>query len=189
MSSDIQSALFGMPLPKADRLRAYNVLWNSYGSKDGRWFQLCMSTEDYWAPFCTAIERPDLENDPRYNTAENRAQNREELIQTLDQVLATKTMTEWEKRFKEYNLIYGIALSPTEITTDPQALANDFFTEIDHPVTGKTKIVNTSVKFSETPASVKSAAPQMGQHTEEILLDLGYTWDDISELKEQGVIP
>jgi len=188
MGLDIQSALFGMPLPKADRLRAPNVLWNTYRSKDGRCFQLAMMTEDFWPPFCRAIERLDLENDPHYDTAENRERNSEELIQILDQVIATKTMAEWERRFREYNIVYGIALSPTEITTDPQALANDFFVEIEHPVAGKIKLVNTTVKFSETPASVKSAAPEVGQHTEEILLDLGYTWDDISELIDQGVI-
>lgn len=188
MGLDIQSALFGMPLPKSDRLQAPNVLWNTYCSKDGRWFQMAMLTEDFWAPFCRSIERPDLENDPRFNTPENRDRNSEELIQILDQLIATKTMAEWERRFKEHDIIYGIALSPTEVTTDPQALANDFFVEIEHPVAGKVKLVNSTVKFSETPASVRSVAPQLGQHTEEILLDLGYTWDDISELKDQGVI-
>jgi len=188
MGLDIQSALFGMPLPKSDRLRVPNALWNTYCSKDGRWFQLAMLTEDFWAPFCRSIERPDLENDPRFNTAENRDRNSEELIQILDQMIATRTMAEWERRFKEHDIIYGIALSPTEITTDPQALANDFFVEIEHPVAGKIKLINSTAKFSETPASVRSGAPQLGQHTEEILLDLGYTWDDISELKDQGVI-
>ncbi len=72
--------------------------------------------------------------------------------------------------------------------TDPQALANDFFVEIDHPVAGRLKLVNTPVKFRQNPASPGSPAPQVGQHTEEILLDLGYSWDDITRLKEQKVI-
>jgi len=147
-----------------------------------------MATEDYWAPFCKAIERPDLENDPRFSTAESRAQNKQELIQILEQVMATKTMAEWERRFTEYNLIYAPALSPTEITTDPQALANDFFISIEHPAAGKIKLLNSTARFSQTPASVRSLAPEVGQHTEEILLDLGYAWNDISELKDQGVI-
>ena len=189
MAMDTQGALFGMPLPKQDRLRTQQVLWNTYCSKDGRWFQMCMSTPDFWAPFCTAIERPDLENDPRYNTPENRAQNCEELIQILSQVMATKTRAEWEKRFTEYKLIYTFALFPAEVITDPRALANDFFTEIEHPVIGKERLVNSTIKFSETPASIRKVAPQVGQHTEEVLLDLGYTWDDISELKDQSVIP
>lgn len=188
IGEDIQNALFGMPFPKSDRLQAPNPLWNTYSAKDGRWFQVAMLTEDYWAPFCKAIERPDLENNPRFSTAESRAQNRQELIQTLDQVMASRTMAEWEKRFTEYNLIYAPALSPTEITTDPQALANDFFISIEHPAAGKIKLVNSTARFSQTPASVRSLAPEVGQHTEEILLDLGYTWNDISELKDQGVI-
>lgn len=186
---DIQSALFGMPAPKADRLRAPNPLYNTYRSKDGRWFQLAMPSEDFWPPLCRAIERPDLENDLRYNTVENRAQNCQGLIRIVEQVIATETMAEWERRFREHDLIYGLSLSPMEITTDPQALANDFFTEIQHPIAGKVKLVNTTVKFSETPATIRSVAPQVGQHTEEVLLDLGYTWDDMARLKDQGVIP
>ena len=95
-----------------------------------------------------------------------------------------------EKRFRENNCIYGKVQTPTEVITDPQALANDFFAEVEYPGAGKIKLVTTPIKFSRNPASSSAELPPLscGQHNEEILLELGYNWDDIGRLKEQGVI-
>lgn len=186
---DMQSALFGYPAPKADRRHAPNPMYNTYCSKDDRWVQTANPTQDYWAPFCKALGKPQWENDPRYDTMESRAANCEELIKLIDQIMASRTMDEWEKRFRENDIVFGVTQTPTDITTDKQAIANDFFTEIEHPVAGKIRLLNTTIKFSETPAKIKNVAPSLGAHTEEILLDLGYTWEDMAGLKAQGVIP
>jgi len=143
----------------------------------------------YWPGFCRAIERPELEKDPRFKDMVVREQNSEKLIQIIDQVLANKDRDQWIRRFKENGCICGLVQTPAQVVTDPQALANDFFVEIDHPISGRLNIVNTPVKFCQNPAHTKSPAPQVGQHTEEILLELGYNWDDITKLKEQKVIP
>jgi crotonobetainyl-CoA:carnitine CoA-transferase CaiB-like acyl-CoA transferase len=74
------------------------------------------------------------------------------------------------------------------VTTDPQALANDFFTEVAYGNQARMKLVNTPVNFHQNPAFIKGPAPELGQHTEEVLLELGYDWEDISKLKEDGVI-
>ena len=189
LAEDIQAALAGFPLGRHDRTKAGNPLWNSYRAGDDRWFWLAMLQSDpSWPDFCRAIERPELENDPRFNSRETRLENCEELIRILDEVLASRNREEWEKRFRENNCIYGRVETPVEVINDPQAVANDFFAEINHPVAGKMKLVATPVKFRQNPASVRTLAPEVGQHTEEILLDLGYSWDDIARLKEQGVI-
>lgn len=188
LAIDIQAVLVGPPLPKIDRTKAPSPLWNSYRTKDGRWFQMVMSREEYWPDFCRAIERPELENDPRFNNLETREENCEELIRMLDGIFASRTMEEWDRKFKENNCIYGKVQTPLEVTTDPQALANEFFAEVDYPSGGKMKMVNTPVKFHQDPASIRTPAPQVGQHTEEILLELGYSWDDIVRLKDEAVI-
>jgi crotonobetainyl-CoA:carnitine CoA-transferase CaiB-like acyl-CoA transferase len=186
---DIQTALAGNVPVKHDRTKAQNPIWNSYRTRDNRWFWLAMLQPDpAWPGFCRAIERLELENDPRFDSMEARRENCEELIHIIDEVLATKTMAEWEKRFKEYDCMYGRVQTPVEVTTDPQALANDFFVEVEHSSAGKLRLVSTPVKFSRNPATIKSPCPELGQHNEEILLDLGYGWDDIANLKEQGVI-
>jgi len=138
VASDIQSALIGLPVPKHDRIRAHNPLCNTYRTKDDRWFWMAMLQADvHWPDFCRAIERPDLENDPRFNTMEIREQHCEELIRILDKILASKNMEEWEKRLRANNCIYGRVQTPLEVTADPQAIANHFFTEIEHPIGGK----------------------------------------------------
>ena len=76
-----------------------------------------------------------------------------------------------------------------EIIEDEQAIVNNFFTDVDHPVVGKARLLNSPVQFSETPARIKSVAPPLGSHTEDILLKLDYSWEEIAQFKEQGVIP
>jgi len=189
LAADIQAALVGPPLPKHERARARNPLANTYRTRDDRWFQLIMLQADLqWPGFCRAIERPDLENDPRFNNMETREQHCEELIRILDEIFASRNLAEWENRFRGNDCIYGRIQSAVEVTVDPQALANDFFVEIEHPVAGRIKLVATPVKFRQNPASVRASAPEVGQHTEEILLELGYSWDDIAQLKEHRVI-
>ena len=188
MGPDMQSALLGYPLPKADRLRAPNPMYNTYQSKDGKWAMLANPTQDYWAPFCLALGKPEWIEDPRYNTMESRVLHCEELIRQLDRIMATCTMEEWEKIFRTHDIIFGVGQTPAEICNDEQAIANDFFTEMEHPVGGKIKYLNSTIKFSETPAKIRKVAPPLGSHTEEVLLEHGYSWDDISAFKEVKAI-
>ena len=189
VAEDIQAALMGTPIPQWDRTKAFNPLFNNYQAKDGRWFQLAMLQADlHWSGFCIAIDRPELEKEARFVNLDKREENRRELIRILDEIFALKTRAEWEKRFKEYDCIYGRIETSVEVTTDPQALDNDFFASLSHPVMGEVKLVNTPVKFLQNPASIRYPAPEIGQHTEEILLELGYSWDEIGHLKEQGII-
>lgn len=189
LAVDIQAALAGNEPVKHDRTKAQNPVWNSYRTADNRWFWLAMLQPDpAWPGFCRAIEKPELENDPRFCSMEARRQNCEEMIRIIDEVLATRTMADWEKRFKDNNCIYGRVQTPMEVVSDPQALANDFFGEVEHPGAGKIRLINTPVKFSSTPASIHTVCPELGQHNEEVILELGYTWNDIAQLKEEGVI-
>ncbi|MFC2069850.1 CoA transferase, partial [Chloroflexota bacterium] len=163
-------------------------LFTVYQTKDDRWIQMSMIQPDpFWPAFCQVIERPELENDPRFSDMNKRTENNEELIRIIDEVIATKTMAEWDKCCRKYGLIYSPVQNTTEVINDPQALENDFFVDLPHPQ-GNFKVVATPVKFHQNPAEVKAPAPELGQHTEMTLLDIGYTWEDIARLKEQGAI-
>ncbi|MBI4766201.1 MAG: CoA transferase [Deltaproteobacteria bacterium] len=189
LSTDIQAALVGRPFPRHDHAQAENPLANNYRSKDGKWFLLFNPrVEISWEELCEGLGRPDLINDQRFDTEEKRAEHNEEIIRIMDQAFATKNLNEWEPWFREKSIIYGRVQTPTEVTTDPQALVNNFFTELDYGNGAKMKVVNTPVNFHQNPAFIKGPAPELGQHTEEVLLDLGYDWDDLSKLKEDGVI-
>ena len=188
LAGDIQMALVGEPLPPDDRTRAFNPLWSHYRTLDGRWLCLGMLRPDpYWAPFCQAIGRPELEKDARFATTEARRQNCVELVRILDDVFGSRDIAYWEARCREYSLIYSRVQSPTEVTADPQAIANGFFVDVDHPA-GTFKTLASPVKFHQYPAAVRSAAPQIGQHTDEVLLRLGYTEAEIAMLRDEKVI-
>jgi crotonobetainyl-CoA:carnitine CoA-transferase CaiB-like acyl-CoA transferase len=177
-------------IPTQPRHKAPNPLWNFYQAKDLRWIQLVMiQSQRYWPKFCKAIAKEELENDTRFNTMEARESNCSDLISILDEIIASKTTIEWDTIFRGHDLIFERAYSISEITKDPQALANGFFQKVMHPILGETSIVSSPIKFSVTPAYIRSTAPQTGEHTEEILQEMGYDWDRIGVLKEGGIIP
>jgi crotonobetainyl-CoA:carnitine CoA-transferase CaiB-like acyl-CoA transferase len=142
----------------------------------------------YWPRFCQAIEREDIVNDPRFNSIPARSQHRTELIPLIDEAMAKRTLEEWKARLANYKLIYSPVQTPLEAFNDPQAKANDIYTTFEHPIWGQIDVVPAPLKFSETPGSFRAPAPEWGQNTEEVLLELGYNWDDITNLKDKKVI-
>ena len=188
IGGDVQTALTGDALPRDDRTKATNPLWSSYRARDGRWICLGMLRPDpYWGPFCQAVERPELERDPRFIDSERRRQNCQELVRLLDELFATRDVADWEKRCREHNLIYSRVQSPSEVTTDPQALANDFFVDLRHPA-GRMETIASPVKFFQDPGSVRSPAPELGQDTGQVLAELGYDDGEIARMKDQKVV-
>jgi crotonobetainyl-CoA:carnitine CoA-transferase CaiB-like acyl-CoA transferase len=129
-----------------------------------------------------------MQADSRFDSDENREKNSELLVSIISEIFAAKTLPEWMKLLDRYGLVNSMAQTVMEITNDPQAIQNDFFAGLDHPNAGEIRLVASPVKFSETGAEVKGPAPQVGQHTEEILLETGYTWDDIVRFKDEGAI-
>ena len=184
---DIQAALVGQELPRHTRTAPmFSPTMNSYRTKDKKWFWMSgMGTT--WDIFCEAIGRLDLVEDPRILTAPISKKDMRELVHILESVFATKTRRQWDKIFRKYDLIFGWAASPAEIVRDKQAIENGFFPDLQHP-DEKMRVVATPVKFCQNPVSVRAPAPETGQHTEDMLLELGYGWEDIAGLKEQGVI-
>lgn len=188
MGEDIQPALIGYQTSKFERAKARSPLWNTYRTRDNVWFWAAMLQPDpSWGDFCRVLGHQEWENDPRYNSREARFWNREELIRMIDEIIVTKTFKEWEAIFRGTKVIYGKVQSPIEVVNDPQALVNDFFVDLHHP-SSNAKVLATPVQFCQNPAEVRASAPEIGQHTEEILLEHNYTWEDISRFKELGVI-
>jgi len=166
-----------------------NPLSALYQTKDGRWLLLSiLHPERYWSMFCRAIEREDLEHDPRFEPLEPMIENRAALMHILDEIFLSKTLDEWKPRLNEEGLPWSPVQNLPEVVNDPQARANDFFVSYDHPTYGRIEVVANPINLSKTPATVRTPAPEFGQHTEEVLLEYGYTWEDIAQLKENKVI-
>lgn len=191
MSFDVSGALIEKrefeewrPRGREDSL---NPLAGIYPTKDGRTFILmCLQPDRYWPKVCQAIEREELVDDPRFNSFEARAKNRMELFSIFDEAFMSKTLDEWKP------LLAGIPSEPIqnllEVINDPQARANDFYVTLDHPAHGPIEVIAPPVKLSKTPASVRTAAPEFSQHTEEVLLETGYTWEEIERFSKEGII-
>lgn len=184
--------VIGSSLPRLSRKQAFNPLWNHYCCKDGKWIALAMLQSDrYWADFCRALGREDLTTDERFVDQQSRGHNSEAAVAVFDAVFETKPRDEWIQilRSSPSDFIFTVVNSIDDLPDDPQVRANDYVIDFDHPQFGKTQVLGMPVSLSETPGQVRTPAPQFGQHTEEILLELlGYSWEQIGDLRSREVI-
>lgn len=172
-----------------DREDAPNPLVLPYETKDGRWFLPAILQPDrYWSKLCQALEREDLEHDPRFESNDPRLDNHAELLQILEEVFRSRTLDEWKVRLSQAGIPFSPYQNFVEAVADPQAKANHIFAPVDHPSYGEIEVIANPVNLSDTPASRPMPAPEFGQHTEEVLLELGYTWDDVGRLRDEGII-
>ena len=188
-SFEITHHLFTGELPgKAGRGHPHSgVLWNTFPAADGH-FAMAGVREDLWGDFCALVGAPDLATDARFATYEGRARNRGMLLDRLDVVFRTKPVAEWTELLAELDLACGPVRTYGEVVTDPQVLANGYVTEIEILGMGPTRLVNTPIALDGEPLQPEGGAPELGQHTEEILLELGYDWPEILVLREEGAI-
>ena len=117
-----------------------------------------------------------------------RSKNCKDVIKIFDKTFATKPREEWLKLLKKETVICGVVQSYEDIPNDPQVIANEYLTTVQHPTLGELKEVGIPVKLSETPGRARSAAPQFGEHTEQVLEEFGYTWEQIEKLRGQGAL-
>jgi crotonobetainyl-CoA:carnitine CoA-transferase CaiB-like acyl-CoA transferase len=134
------------------------------------------------------MELEELEKDPRFENLVQRAINSKELVPILESRFTSKTSDEWVEVLQKAELLCCRVNTIPELINDPQVTANNYITEYDHPALGKVNMVGFPIHMSETPLSVRMPAPELGQHTEEVLLELGYSWEDIVKLREEEVI-
>ena len=182
-------AILGQEFPREVRAEAGNPLYNHYRCKDDKWIAIAhLDPDRYWPALCKAIRMPGLQDDPRFMSIETRGQNARELVAILDRQFATKTRGEWGEILKEEGCIFTPIQTPLEVSRDEQAFANRYFIDVEHPVWSKMRMVGFPWDFSETPASWRREAPAFGQHTEEILSEVGYSKEEIAQFREEGAI-
>jgi crotonobetainyl-CoA:carnitine CoA-transferase CaiB-like acyl-CoA transferase len=190
LASDIQAAITtGYCHTPGGRRAAPNPLFNFYRTSDGRWLHLVMLQPDrHWRAFCRAVGRDDIAADPRFAGALVRFQHCRELIALLDPIFAERTLAEWATILDGADCYWGRVQSVADVVDDAQAAAIGAFAERTLPDGRPLRIVKSPVVFTETPAAVQGTAPELGQHTEEVLLEAGYGWDDIARLKDAGAL-
>ncbi len=184
--------MMGFPLPRSFRNKAGNPLWNHYRCQDDKWLALAMLQPDrYWSDFCIALGRPELAEDERFAELRARGANAEACIEILDEAFAAKPREAWLETLRESpgDFIFTVVNSIDDLPDDPQMLANDYIVDFEHPQHGTTQVMGMPVRLSETPGQVRTPAPELGQHTEEVLLDvLGFDWDKLTDLRKREII-
>jgi crotonobetainyl-CoA:carnitine CoA-transferase CaiB-like acyl-CoA transferase len=190
LGSDIQAAITtGYCHRPGGRGAAPNPLFNFYRTRDGRWIHLIMLQPDrHWTAFCRAIGRPDVADDARFASAPERFMHCRELIAMLDPLFAARTFDEWAAALDAEGCYWGAVQSVEELVDDPQATAVNAFATVTLPDGRPLRVVRSPVGFETTRAEPRGPAPELGQHTEEVLLELGYDWEKIGELKDRGVL-
>lgn len=146
-------------------------------------------TEDQWPLFCAIIGRIELAQDPRFADGWLRRQNYHILEPLLSDVFREKTTAEWLSEFESAGIPCGPVNTIVDVVRDPQVTARNMIVTIDHPVTGKLRMANTPFKFSRSSSGVEERAPELGEHTDHILISLlGMPADEIAALRRQGIL-
>lgn len=160
--------------------------WNHYVAGDGKWFMIgALPADKWWREFCDVMGVPQLA-EGRFATTEQRIEHNAEVVARMDQVFLTRTRDEWVSAFRERNLLVEPVMDYLEIAEDPQAWANDYLVSVPDGEGGEVPMVGMPVHLSKTPPRITRLAPEFGQHTEEVLLEAGYSWEDIEHLRQRG---
>jgi crotonobetainyl-CoA:carnitine CoA-transferase CaiB-like acyl-CoA transferase len=183
--------MMGFAIPRQPRESAVNPLWNHYRCADNAWLALGMLQPDrYWGDLCRCIGATEAAADPRLATMPERMEHAREVVALFDAIFVTRPRAEWLSILRDGgDFIVTPVNSVDDLPDDPQVLANQYVTEYDHPAYGPTKVVGIPFDLSETPGALRRPAPEFGQHTEEVLVDiLGYSWEKVGQLREDSVI-
>lgn len=150
---------------------------------------IAIGSDSLWRTFCPLLGLERLVDDPRYRTNADRNRNRDSLLATLQEAFLARTYEEWESVLVPAGIPVGAINSLDAVVEHPQAKARGVFAECEHPVAGKVKVVAPYFRMSETPGGVRSAAPLLGEHTDEVLREeLGLADAEIEALRQAGAI-
>jgi crotonobetainyl-CoA:carnitine CoA-transferase CaiB-like acyl-CoA transferase len=167
-----------------------NPVIDCYRAGDGRWFWLLgLQGQRHWPDLVRATGRMELEHDPRFATMQARREHCAELVALLDGIFATRPMAEWAAAFDRANMWWAPVQNTDEVLVDPQAHAAGAFVDTPLAGGGSAKMVASPVDFSHTSWAPTAPTPECGQHTEEVLLELGYDWEQIGALRAKGALP
>jgi len=180
--------LTGSLLPRSRRGQSMiGGLSLTFKAKDG-WLAMGGVSNERWPAFCRALGIQHVMDDPRFKTSDDRVAHRDELVIILDRVFLTKSRDEWVRLLNDADQLVAPVNTYAEFALDPQAPANDYICQFDDPVKGPTRLSGMPVELNETPGEIRRLPPELGEHTNEILLEFGYSWEEIAQLSSEQIV-
>ena len=175
-----------IPEPKGSAHRL-TAPYQAFETSDG-YVNIGAANQANWERLCAAIGRDDLVTDPRFVEPRDRMSNIDDLVSTLEVTFAQQTSDHWLETLEAAGVPAGPINDLAQVYDDPQVRAREMMVETDHPVAGRVKNIGIPIKLSETPGQFRRPAPTLGQHTDEVLTDLGCSDDEIDKLRSEGVV-
>jgi crotonobetainyl-CoA:carnitine CoA-transferase CaiB-like acyl-CoA transferase len=177
-------------MPQPGRYESSNPISITYRTKDGRFVKLSMFESDkFFADLCQHLGRDDIADDPRFADHASRAANSEACVRALDDAFGSYTLAELHERFDTLKGAWAPVQKVSDLHHDPQAIANGYLQEAPLGVDSESiTLVTNPVQFDEEPSTFERGCPTHGEHTTEILLELGLTWEEIGELSATDAV-
>jgi crotonobetainyl-CoA:carnitine CoA-transferase CaiB-like acyl-CoA transferase len=163
---------FEPPLGEAGYERLLNPYRKPYRTRDGH-ISVVPYNDVQWTRFFEIADRPEMMRDPRYSTVLARSNYFAELYQFIETTLATRDTAEWAEAFARAELPFAVVNSFADLFSDPHLSQTGYWQTVEHPTEGKIRVPGIPVKFSDTPGAVRRHAPNLGEHTDEVLRELG----------------
>jgi crotonobetainyl-CoA:carnitine CoA-transferase CaiB-like acyl-CoA transferase len=160
--------------------------YQAFQTQDG-YVNVAVGSEAIWRRFCEVVD-PGLGEDPRFRTNADRVRHRAELIPLLQARFRERPTREWIRVLDEAGVPNGPIYTISEVFEDPQTRHRQMRVELEHPRAGRIAVTGVPVKFSDTPGSVRTPPPVLGQHTRAMLRELGYTEEEVRRLHQDGVV-
>ena len=173
-----------VPLGSAHRLSAP---YQAFRTRDS-YLNIGAANQANWERLCHCIGRQDLLEDPRFCTNPERMQNLQALSATLEEIFVQESTAHWLEILEKAGVPSGPIYTFSEVYADPQVRARDMVVETNHPTAGPVQNIGIPIKLSETPGAIRNAAPTLGQHTDEILTDFGFSAAEVKNLREDGAV-
>jgi formyl-CoA transferase/CoA:oxalate CoA-transferase len=161
--------------------------YETFTTRDGE-IVVAVGNDGIWQRFCVAIGLPDLAADPRFATNKDRMGNYDEMRAPIDRAFRTATNAEWVQRLNEAGVANGEVRTIGQMLVDPQLESRQMIATMNHPTAGPTRVIGAPIKLSDTPATLRTPPPTLGQHTDAVLGELGYSAAEIAALRASKVV-